>query len=42
MIDFQYNITKPIVKSLLTFYILGFYLPYIYVSFIFSSNNDKA
>ena len=39
MINFQYNIAKPVVKSLLMIYVLGFYLPFIYVSFIISNFN---
>ena len=37
MIDFQYDIAKPVVKALLIFYIIGFYLPFIYASFTISN-----
>ena len=37
MIDFQYDIAKPVVKALLIFYVIGFYLPFIYASFTISN-----
>ena len=40
MIDIQYRVAKPVIKYLLIFYTVGFYIPFIYICFVITYDFD--